>query len=242
MNISTSFLFFLLLVTLSSTTMAFSSIRRVGTGLRTQRALKASLSTTIGEGQTVPNVIFKARVRDASIGGSNPFTWKDVSSKDLFENKRVVLFSLPGAFTPTCSSFQLPGYEKAYDEIKKLGVDEVYCLSVNDAFVMRQWGLQQSLPEEKTDTSNALNPGNFQKVKLIPDGSGLFTKGMGMQCQWEQTRGFGMRSWRYACVINNMKVEKMFIEAGKVIQESVEDPYEVTDAKDMLKYLQSAKK
>lgn len=123
-------------------------------------------------------VTFKARVRDSKIEGPNPFTWKDVTSSDLFKGKRCVVFSLPGAFTPTCSSTHLPGYEKNYDAIKAMGIDEIYCLSVNDAFVMRQWGLHQGLPEEKTDAKNPLNPGNFQKVKLIPDGACLFTRGM----------------------------------------------------------------
>ena len=90
------------------------------------------------EGDTVPDVVFKCRVRDENIGGDNPFTWKDVTTKDLFKGKRVVVFSLPGAFTPTCSSTHLPGYESKYEEIKACGVDEIYCLSVNDAFVMRQ--------------------------------------------------------------------------------------------------------
>ena len=152
--------------------------------------------------------------------------------------KRVVLFALPGAFTPTCSSFQLPGYEKHYDEIKACGVDEVYCLSVNDAFVMRQWGLHQGLAEETTDASNPLNPGNFKKVKLIPDGAALFTRGMGMSCTWVQNRGFGERTWRYACVLNDMKVEKIFVEAP-FIQDSEADPYEVSDAENILKYLKA---
>jgi thioredoxin-dependent peroxiredoxin len=125
----------------------------------------------MSEGAAVPNVVFKARVRDATIEGPNPFTWKDVSTADLFAGKRVVVFALPGAFTPTCSSTHLPGYERDYDTIRQLGVDEVYCLSVNDAFVMRQWGLHQGLSEELTDASNPLNPGNFQKVKLLPDGA-----------------------------------------------------------------------
>ena len=94
-------------------------------------------------GDSAPNVVFKARVRDPSIGGENPFKWKDVSAESLFKSKRCVVFALPGAFTPTCSSTHLPGYEKHYDEIKQCGIDEIYCLSVNDAFVMRQWGLKQ---------------------------------------------------------------------------------------------------
>ena len=170
------------------------------------------------EGDAVPNVIFKARVRDEKIGGPNPFTWKDVSSADLFKGKRAVVFSLPGAFTPTCSSTHLPGYEKAYEEIKSHGVDEIYCLSVNDAFVMRQWGLHQGLPEEKTSTANPLNPGNFQKVKLLPDGAALFTRGMGMSCTWDSERGFGERSWRYSAVINDMKIEKLFIEVRPLMR------------------------
>jgi len=102
------------------------------------RAITRSLSMIAKEGDFIPSVTFKARVRDEKIGGSNPFTWKDVTTDDLFKNKRAVVFALPGAFTPTCSSFQLPGYEEAYDAIKACGVDDVYCLSVNDAFVMRQ--------------------------------------------------------------------------------------------------------
>ena len=90
------------------------------------------------EGKHVPDVVFKTRVRDESIGGDNPYTWKDVSSDDVFKGKRIVIFALPGAFTPTCSSTHLPGYEKFYDDIKSEIVEEVYCLSVNDAFVMHQ--------------------------------------------------------------------------------------------------------
>jgi thioredoxin-dependent peroxiredoxin len=164
---------------------------------------------SITEGAAVPNVVFKARVRDASIEGPNPFTWKDVSSEDLFAGKRVVIFAVPGAFTPTCSNSHLPGYERDYDAIRQLGVDEVYCLSVNDAFVMRQWGLHQGLSEEFTDASNPLNPGNFQKVKLLPDGACLFTRGMGMSCTWDV---MGERSWRYSAVINNGVIEKLFVE------------------------------
>jgi len=105
-------------------------------------ALEPAWTTPLKEGDTIPEVTFKTRVRDES-KTENPFEWKDMTSKDYFGGKRVVLFSLPGAFTPTCSATHLPGYEKFYDEIKSFGIDEVYCLSVNDAFVMRQWGLHQ---------------------------------------------------------------------------------------------------
>ena len=144
-------------------------------------------------GSSVPIVSFKARIRDAKVTGPNPFAWKDVTSVDLFKKKRVVLFALPGAFTPTCSSTHLPGYEAAYEDIKKCGIDEVYCLSVNDAFVMRAWGLSQKLVEEIGSNINPLNPGNFQKVKLLPDGAALLTRGMGMSCTWDSERGFGGR-------------------------------------------------
>jgi peroxiredoxin len=98
------------------------------------------------------------------------------------------------AFTPTCSSTHLPGYEANYEAIKACGVDDIYCLSVNDAFVMRQWGIHQGLTKEDKDAANPLNPGNFKKVKLLPDGAALFTRGMGMNVVWEKERGFGERS------------------------------------------------
>jgi peroxiredoxin len=188
-------------------------LRRAFISLPTRTLATASkriMSAT--EGSRVPNVVFKARVRDNTLQTENPFKWKDVTSDDLFAGKRVVVFALPGAFTPTCSSTHLPGYERDYEAIKATGVDEIYCLSVNDAFVMRQWGLHQGLPEEKTDASNPLNPGNFQKVKLLPDGAALFTRGMGMSCVWDSERGFGERSWRYSAVIDNGVVEKLFVE------------------------------
>jgi len=103
---------------------------------------KAEWMTPISEGSTIPSVVFKTRTRTED-EGDNPFDWKDLTTEDLFKGKKIVLFSLPGAFTPTCSSTHLPGYAKVYDEMKKLGVDDIYCLSVNDAFVMRQWGLNQ---------------------------------------------------------------------------------------------------
>lgn len=200
---------------------------------------KRNMFTPIVEDAIVPDVVFKARVRDDSIEGSNPFKWKDVSSHDLFRGKRVVIFSLPGAFTPTCSSTHLPGYERDYHNIKALGVDEVYCISVNDAFVMRQWGLHLGLHEEKYSPADLLNPGNFMHVKLIPDGAALFTRGMGMNCVWETQRGFGERSWRYSAVINDLRLEKIFVEGrnGVVVQDSEDDPFVVSDSATMIEYL-----
>ena len=187
---------------------------------------------TIIEGTNLPNVIFKTRTRIQS-DEENPFEWKDLTTDDYFANKKCVLFSLPGAFTPTCSSSHLPKYEELYDEFKNLGVDEVYCLSVNDAFVMRKWGLDQGLQEDFTPGSLG-----FKKVKLIPDGACLFTRGVGMSCTWESERGFGERSWRYSALIDNCVIKKAFIEEP-VIQNSKEDPYNVSDAETMLSYLKS---
>lgn len=171
----------------------------------------------------VPDVVFKTRVRDESIGGDNPFKWQDVSTKDIFAGKKVVVFSLPGAFTPTCSTSHLPRYEELYNEFKALGVDEIYCLSVNDAFVMYQWGLKQGA----------------KNVKLLPDGNGDFSKAMGMLVD-KSNLGFGQRSWRYSMLVNDYKVEKVFSEEG-YIDNCPTDPFEVSDADTMLNYLKGSK-
>ena len=167
----------------------------------------------------VPQVVFKTRVRDESIGGDNPFRWQDVSTDDIFAGKRVVVFALPGAFTPTCSSTHLPGYEAKYDELKAAGVDEVYCLSVNDAFTMFQWGRHLGA----------------KNVKMLPDGSGHFTKGMDMLVD-KDNLGFGLRSWRYSMLVEDGEIVKMFIEPGKM-DNCPEDPFEVSDVDTMLNYL-----
>jgi len=210
--------------------------------LRPLQGIMIRRAFSIKVGDVIPNATFKCRVRDNSVGGANPFTWKDVTSVDLFKGKRSVVFALPGAFTPTCSSTHLPGYMTSYDAIRKLGIDDIYCLSVNDAFVMRQWGLHQGMPTEDEDKSSPLNPGNFKTVKLLPDGAAAFTRGMGMSCLWDTERGFGERSWRYSVVIDkDMKVEKLFVEGGAVVQNSAADPFAVSDADTMLAYLQSKK-
>jgi len=169
----------------------------------------------------VPTVVFKTRVRDSSMEGPNPFRWQDVSTDEIFLSKRVVIFSLPGAFTPTCSTFQVPGYENHYEEIKSLGVDEVYVISVNDAFVMRKWMVDQCV----------------EKLKFIPDGNGEFTDGMGMLVD-KANLGFGKRSWRYSAVITNGVVEKLFVEPG-MCDNSEEDPYGETTPEKMVEYLLS---
>eukprot|EP01031_Cornospumella_fuschlensis_P031156 gene31156-37653_t len=193
---------------------------------------------TLKQGDKVPNVVFKVRIRVKEGEATESFLWKDVTSADLFAKKRVAIFSIPGAFTPVCSCDHLPGYEEHYAEIKEMGIDEVYCISVNDAFVMRQWGLSQHLDEEKEDASNPLNPGNFKKVKLLPDGSAKFTRAMGMLCKYENIGAYGERSWRYSAVFRDMVIEKVFAEEnGEIKDDTVRDPLLVSDAKTMLKYL-----
>ena len=170
------------------------------------------------EGVVVPDVVFHTRVRDESIGGDNPFRWEQKSTADLFAGKRVVVFSLPGAFTPTCSTMQVPGFEAMYDDMTQ-HVDEVYCVSVNDAFVMNKWGIDQGI----------------KNLKLIPDGSGEFTRQMGMLVK-KDNLGFGLRSWRYAMVVDNGIVEKWFEEPSR--QDNAEDdPYGVTAPNNLYLYL-----
>ncbi len=169
----------------------------------------------------VPDVVFKTRVRNEALKTENPFEWKDLSSAEIFDGKRVVVFSLPGAFTPTCSTSHLPRYEELYDEFRSQGIDQIICLSVNDAFVMFQWGRSQ----------------NANKVFLLPDGNGEFTRKMGMLVD-KSNLGFGMRSWRYAMVVNDGKVEKMFIEPG--FRDNADtDPFEVSDADTVLNWLKA---
>jgi len=167
----------------------------------------------------VPSVVFKTRVRNDALGGPNPFEWKDLSSDEVFAGKRVVLFSLPGAFTPTCSTSHLPRYEELHEEFKALGVDQVVCLSVNDAFVMYQWGKGQGA----------------NHVFLLPDGNGEFTRKMGMLVD-KSNLGFGMRSWRYSMYVVDGEIEKVFVEPG-FEDNCPTDPFEVSDADTMLAYL-----
>lgn len=169
--------------------------------------------------EQVPQITFKTRVRDESIGGDNPFRWQDVTTDDIFKGKKIVVFALPGAFTPTCSSTHLPGYEEKYQELKDLGVDEVYCLSVNDAFTMFQWG----------------NRLEVKNVKLLPDGNAEFTRGMDMLVKKENL-GFGDRSWRYSMYVEDGHIKQIFSEEGKV-DNCPDDPFEHSDVNTMLAYL-----
>ena len=158
------------------------------------------------EGQNVPQVTFRTR-RDHA--------WVDVTSDEIFKGRTVVVFSLPGAFTPTCSSTHVPRYNQLTPTLKKHGVDEVICISVNDAFVMNEWRNDQK----------AFN------VRFLPDGNGDFSRGMGMLVP-KNDLGFGERSWRYSMLVKDGVVEKMFIEP-----DVPGDPFEVSDADTMLDYI-----
>jgi len=166
--------------------------------------------------QVIPEVIFKTRVRDENSDEENPYKWENKTTSDYFEGKKNILFSLPGAFTPTCSTFQLPDFEDLHDEFCKNGIQEIFCVSVNDAFVMNKWGASQ----------------NISKVKLIPDGSGEFTRRMGMLVA-KDNLGFGLRSWRYAAVIDNKKIINWFEEPG-ISDNYEDDPYGETSPQNIL--------
>jgi peroxiredoxin len=141
------------------------------------------------------------------------------TTRDLFHQKRVVVFGLPGAFTPTCTTSQVPDYEAAYDDLIAAGVDEVYCVSVNDAFVMNAW--RDSL--------------GVKKVKFLPDGNGFFTRQLGMNV-FKTNLGFGIRSWRYAMVISSETIEVLFAESGRG-DNCEQDPYENSKPEKILSYL-----
>lgn len=160
------------------------------------------------EGKKVPQVTFHTRQGDK---------WVDVTSAELFDNKNVVVFSLPGAFTPTCSSTHLPRYNELACEFKALGIDSIVCVSVNDTFVMNAWKADQ----------------RAENVIVIPDGSCEFTTGMGMDVTYDDI-GFGKRSWRYSMLVRNGVIEKIFEEPR---DSQDDDPFEVSDADTMLKYL-----
>jgi glutaredoxin-like protein len=158
------------------------------------------------QGQNVPQVTFRTR---------DNHEWVDVSTDAIFKDKTVIVFSLPGAFTPTCSSTHVPRYNQLAPAFKQHGVDDVICMAVNDAFVMNEWKKEQ----------------HADNVTFIPDGNGDFSEGMGMLVDKEDL-GFGKRSWRYSMLVKNGVIEKMFIEPNKP-----GDPFEVSDADTMLDYI-----
>jgi glutaredoxin-like protein len=158
------------------------------------------------EGQPVPQVTFRTR---------KDHEWVDVSTDEVFKGKTVIVFSLPGAFTPTCSSTHVPRYNQLTPVFKQHGVDEVICVSVNDAFVMNEWQKEQ----------------NAHNVTFLPDGNGDFSRGMDMLVP-KNDLGFGDRSWRYSMLVKDGVIEKQFIEP-----DVPGDPFEVSDADTMLDYL-----
>ena len=158
------------------------------------------------ERQHVPQVVFRVRENNE---------WKTVTTDEIFKDKTVVVFSLPGAFTPTCSSTHLPRFNELAPAFFENGVDTIACVSVNDTFVMNEWAKDQEA----------------ENVMLIPDGNGEFTDGMGMLVD-KKDLGFGKRSWRYSMLVKNGVIEKMFIEPEKP-----GDPFEVSDADTMLAYI-----
>jgi peroxiredoxin len=172
----------------------------------------------------IPDVTLKTRVRDETIEGPNPFRWEDMRVRDAFAGKKVVVFSLPGAFTPTCSNEQCPAFERLYDDFKAAGVDEVYCIAVNDAFVMYQWGKNLGLA----------------KIKLLPDGSGHFTRRMGMLINKDHL-GFGQRSWRYAMVVDDNEVTSWFEEPGINDTGEDNDPYGESAPEKVLEAVQAGR-
>ena len=158
------------------------------------------------EGQKIPAVSFKTRENDE---------WKTINSHEIFNNRTVVAFSLPGAFTPTCSSTHLPRYNELAPAFFQNGVDEIVCISVNDAFVMNEWAKDQE----------------SQHIRLLPDGNGEFSEHLGMLVD-KTDLGYGKRSWRYSMLVKDGVVEKTFIEPNVP-----GDPFEVSDADTMLNYL-----
>ncbi len=158
------------------------------------------------QGQPVPAVTFRTR---------QGHEWVDISSDEVFKGKKVAVFSLPGAFTPTCSSSHVPRFNQLMPQFKQQGIDEIICISVNDAFVMNEWKIDQKA----------------ENITFLPDGNGDFTDGMGMLVNKEDL-GFGKRSWRYSMIVNDGIIDKMFIEPDEA-----GDPYGISDADTMLAYL-----
>lgn len=158
------------------------------------------------EGQKIPDVTFRVYQDNE---------WANITTADVFSNRKVIVFSLPGAFTPTCSSAHVPRFNQLASTFRENGVDEIVCVSVNDTFVMNEWSADQ----------------NAENITFLPDGNGEFTDGMGLLVD-KTDLGFGKRSWRYSMLVNDGIIEKMFIEP-----DLPGDPFEVSDADTMLEYV-----
>ena len=158
--------------------------------------------------ELVPSCTFQTRIFSET---TEQYEWLPINTWDLFAGKRVLMFSLPGAFTPTCSTYQLPTFEKLATEFYDVGIERIYCVTVNDAFVCNAWAKANDLSH----------------VQVIPDGAAAFTEAMSM-CVDKDNLGFGRRSWRYACIVDNGKIEDWFIEEGREDNHG-NDPYLFTD-------------
>lgn len=193
------------------------------------------------EGEKLPNVKFNIRIRvkdsdttcDRNGDCGDAYDWGELTIDECFLGKKCILIALPGCFTPTCSSTHLPGYNSLYDEFKKQGIDDIYCISVNDSFVFNEWMKSLDMAENKVSGDRL-----FSGIQPIPDGTGEFTQKVGMGCFWGTERGFGYRSWRYSAYVDNGVVQKIFVEKP-FVQNSKDDPFEVSDANTMLEYLQT---
>lgn len=176
----------------------------------------------------VPKATFKVRksdepIPDAGVCDLRAFEWKDIASDEIFKGKKIVVIALPGAYTPICTSQHLPGYEENFEKFKELGVDKIYCLCVNDAFVMDNWSKDLGL----------------KNVKMLPDGNGEFTRKLGMLVKKENL-GYGDRTWRYSMYVEDGEIKKAFVEP-RLADNAEEDPFEVSDADTMLGYLKGLK-
>lgn len=170
----------------------------------------------IKKGDSLPsNCVFAMRDEENTKG----FRYNNTGSDDLFKNKRVIIFGLPGAFTPTCSKSQLPAYERRFDEFQSHGIDDIYCCSVNDTFVMEAWRKVKGV----------------KKVKMLPDGSGIFTQEVGALVSKDNI-GMGQRSWRYALIVNDMRIEEVFAEEG-MADNVPDDPYENSNPSRVMAHL-----
>ena len=174
----------------------------------------------------LPKVNFKVREGDIDEAGGCTFDngkWTTKTTDDYFKGKKVIVFSLPGAFTPTCTSQQLPGFEANWPNFQEHFIDEIYCISVNDSFVMNAWA----------------NKENISNIKVIPDGEGVFTRQMGMLVK-KNDKGFGYRSWRYAMIVNDGIIEKIFEEPGKS-DDCTTDPYGESSPENVLQWLETGR-
>ena len=174
----------------------------------------------------LPKVTFKVREGDIDEAGGCTFDngkWTTKTTDDYFKGKKVIVFSLPGAFTPTCTSQQLPGFEANWPNFQEHFIDDIYCISVNDSFVMNAWA----------------NNEEIKNVKVIPDGEGVFTRQMGMLVK-KNDKGFGYRSWRYAMIVNDGIIEKIFEEPGKS-DDCTTDPYGESSPENVLQWLETGR-